>query len=173
MATIISHAIAAGLLYKVISPLKERKTLRICLIAAILPDADVIGFRFGVPYEAMLGHRGFTHSIVFALLFAGTCLVFYRGYQHKLRYFLLFFITTMSHGLFDMLTNGGYGVGLLIPFTAKRYFFPITPIEVSPIGRHFFSYRGLEVLMSETVWILLPCALIYGIHWVLNRKKSV
>lgn len=173
MATIISHALAAGLLYKVISPLKERKTLRFCLVGAILPDADVLAFTVGIPYEAMLGHRGFTHSILFAILYAAFCLLFYKGYQHKLRYFFLFFCAIMSHGVFDMLTNGGYGVGLLIPFTPDRYFFPITPIEVSPLGRHFFSQRGLDVLMSESVWILLPCALIYGIHWILNRKKSV
>ncbi|HVR39947.1 MAG TPA: metal-dependent hydrolase, partial [Thermoanaerobaculia bacterium] len=38
------------------------------VIASILPDADVAGFAFGIPYGSMFGHRGFTHSILFALL---------------------------------------------------------------------------------------------------------
>jgi inner membrane protein len=34
----------------------------------MLPDIDVIAFSFGIPYEAMFGHRGFTHSFFFAAL---------------------------------------------------------------------------------------------------------
>ena len=34
----------------------------------MLPDADVIGFRLGVPYGGMLGHRGLTHSLIFACM---------------------------------------------------------------------------------------------------------
>lgn len=173
MATIISHAMAAGALYKILSPLKERKTLRFCLVGAILPDADVLAFTFGIPYESMLGHRGFTHSILFALLYSLFCLLFYRQSLNKLRYFLLFFLSIMSHGIFDMLTNGGHGVGLLIPFNSTRYFFPYTPIEVSPIGRYFFSYRGLEVLINEAFWIGIPCLTLIVIHKFFNRKQTL
>src|SRR5262245_9079118 len=35
---------------------------------SLLPDADVIGFRFGVAYAAPWGHRGATHSLAFAVL---------------------------------------------------------------------------------------------------------
>jgi inner membrane protein len=35
-----------------------------------MPDADVASFGFGIPYEHPLGQRGFTHSILFALLFS-------------------------------------------------------------------------------------------------------
>jgi inner membrane protein len=41
------------------------------IIGSILPDADVIGFRLGIPYGHLLGHRGFSHSIAFALLLGG------------------------------------------------------------------------------------------------------
>jgi inner membrane protein len=34
---------------------------------AMLPDADVLSFGLGVRYESMFGHRGITHSILFAL----------------------------------------------------------------------------------------------------------
>jgi len=37
-------------------------------ICSMLPDIDVISFAFGIRYEDMLGHRGFTHSIFFAAM---------------------------------------------------------------------------------------------------------
>ena len=37
-----------------------------------LPDLDVIGFRFGIHYGDFWGHRGFTHSLVFAALLASV-----------------------------------------------------------------------------------------------------
>jgi inner membrane protein len=43
---------------------------------AIVPDADVIGFHFGVHYQDFRGHRGFTHSLVFAALLAVLVTVF-------------------------------------------------------------------------------------------------
>ena len=38
------------------------------IACAMLPDADVISFSFGIRYEDMFGHRGFTHSFFFAAL---------------------------------------------------------------------------------------------------------
>ena len=34
---------------------------------SLLPDADVYGFRLGVKYADPWGHRGATHSLLFAL----------------------------------------------------------------------------------------------------------
>ena len=38
------------------------------MIVAILPDADVIAFSLDIPYSHPLGHRGFSHSLLFALI---------------------------------------------------------------------------------------------------------
>ena len=43
-------------------------------VCPALPDLDVAGFEFGVPYGHMLGHRGLSHSVVFALLLS-ACVV--------------------------------------------------------------------------------------------------
>ena len=40
------------------------------VLCAVAPDLDVLAFRFGIPYEHALGHRGFTHSIPFAAALA-------------------------------------------------------------------------------------------------------
>ena len=39
---------------------------------SIIPDLDVIGFKFGIRYGDMLGHRGLTHSIFFAAVLAAS-----------------------------------------------------------------------------------------------------
>ena len=68
-----------------------------------------------------------------------------------LRRFLFLFVSTLSHGLLDMLTNGGLGVALFVPMSNERYFFPWRPITVSPIGlSRFVSAWGLRVLRNTS-----------------------
>lgn len=127
---------------------------------AMIPDADVIGFGFGIKYGDMFGHRGFTHSIVFALILgAFAAFIAERFLQTEISFtklFVYFALVTFSHPLLDMLTNGGSGVALFAPFCNDRYFFARRPIEVSPIGIRFFSERGFEVVLSEIIWVWFP-----------------
>jgi len=45
----------------------------------------------------------------------------------------------------------------LSPFSSERYFFPWTPIQVSPMRiNSFFTSRSWSVLKNELVWIWLP-----------------
>jgi inner membrane protein len=61
--------------------------------------------------------------------------------------------------LLDAMTNGGHGVAFFAPFENSRHFFPLSPIEVSPIGvSRFFSARGAVVVQNEMWWIWLPAA---------------
>ena len=166
MPTIFSHAIFASAVGKAYAA--DSMPTRFWVLTAtcaMLPDVDAIGFAFGVPYDSMLGHRGLTHSIAFALLIGFVVGMFAFGKQlarvGRLRLVLYFSLVTLSHSLLDALTNGGLGVALFAPFSSQRYFFPWRPIEVSPIGMRFFSARGLEVLASEIVWVWLPALLIY------------
>jgi inner membrane protein len=128
------------------------------IFAAILPDIDVLAFRFGIPYGATFGHRGFTHSIVFALAIAliGTIIVRPRSPA----VFAFLFLCAMSHAVLDSMTNGGLGVAFFSPFSNERYFLPWRPIRVSPIGPSFFSPRGLATLASEVVWVWIPCVVL-------------
>lgn len=135
------------------------------IACCLLPDADVLGLVLGIPYEHVLGHRGFTHSIVFAMLVGlvvprladptipyGT-----RGYWVFAFYF---FLVTLSHGFLDALTDGGLGIAFFAPFDSTRYFFPWRPVSVSPIGiSAFVSHEGLRVLLSELLWIGIPVGL--------------
>src|SRR5713226_760716 len=57
---------------------------RLWIVAALcsmLPDVDVIGFAFGIRYGDLWGHRGMTHSLLFAAVigFAVALFVSERG----------------------------------------------------------------------------------------------
>jgi inner membrane protein len=101
-----------------------------------------------VRYGSTFGHRGFTHSIVFALLLAAVAALLLRPER---RAFAFVFVCTLSHPLLDALTNGGRGVAFFSPFSNHRYFFPWRPIAVSPIGRF-----DVGVFLSELTWVWLP-----------------
>lgn len=163
MPTVFTHSFFAAALGKVFFP-GGRVPARFWVLAAVcaaLPDADVLSFRFGVPYGDLFGHRGFTHSLLFALLLALVVVAaFFRGAPRKAPLALFFFLATASHGLLDALTDGGGVVAFFAPFSAERYFFPFRPIEVSPISvARFLSGRGLEVIGSELLWVWLPASL--------------
>jgi inner membrane protein len=83
-------------------------------------------------------------------------------------YFIFFFLLSASHGILDAFTNGGLGIALLSPFDNMRYFFPWTPIIVSPIGmKAFFSKWGLAVIKSEILWVWLPSFLVVVLSTVI------
>lgn len=139
---------------------------------SVIPDLDVIGFRFGVGYSDMLGHRGLTHSILFAAALGALLgfTLFRNAAGGNWLIFLFLFLSTLSHALLDMLTNGGLGVALFAPFSNERYFFPWRPIEVSPIGlASFLSDWGVRVILSELRWVWLPSAVAYGLGYVARR----
>jgi len=171
MPTIISHiavplAIGFGLGRKKMS----EHLLCAGVVASVIPDADVIGFKFGIEYASQFGHRGFTHSICFALVLGLIALMSHKKLDcSRLAAFLFVSVCAVSHPLLDALTDGGLGVALFWPYDTMRFFFPWTGIEVSAIGRGFFSMRSLSVLASEFRWIWCPAILFGSLLYFFNR----
>jgi inner membrane protein len=142
-------------------------------VLAVLPDLDVIGFRFGIDYASIWGHRGFTHSLVFAAVAAGLVALVLGGVRPRsLAAFAFLFACAVSHPLLDMLTDGGQGVMLFWPFDMTRLFLPWQPIRVSPIGARFFTQRGLETVWSELAAIWLPAGTIAGLAIAMRRRRG-
>ncbi len=128
-----------------------RLPLLLCAVS-LLPDADAIGFAYGVRYAAPWGHRGATHSLAFALGLALLAAPLSRFFKlSKLRLFTLVLCVAASHGLLDTLTDGGRGIALLWPFKNTRFFAPWRPIPVAPIGARILSPRGVYVVGYELV----------------------
>ncbi|WP_299189064.1 metal-dependent hydrolase [uncultured Aquimarina sp.] len=178
MASVFGHALTAYALGKSFNKkLGTFKLWGLGMICAILPDADVVGFKFGIAYGDFWGHRGFSHSFAFALALGIliTMLFYSKKVNSKTGIFLILYFTicTASHGVLDAMTSGGLGIAFFSPFDNTRYFFPWRPIQVSPIGAgKFFSVWGIKVLLSELVWIGIPSGIyILAMHF-LKRKKS-
>jgi len=163
MPTVISHtavplALGLGLGSRLIPP----RLLLAGVVASMLPDLDVVGFKLGIAYANDMGHRGITHSVLFALvagLFAHYFSPLLKAPPRRAGLFVS--AACMSHGILDMLTNGGLGIAFLWPFSHERYFMPWQPIEVSPLALdRVLGARGQVVLLSELKWVWLPCILL-------------
>lgn len=164
MATLLTHGLVGAVLARnpQADARQRRRLLLTAAFCAMLPDIDVIGLRLGVPYGSLWGHRGMTHSLVFAATAGAVAACFVvRKTSERLRLTLLLFAITASHGLLDALTDGGFGVAFFSPFDRTRYFFPVTPISVSPIGlTQIFSSSGLTVIWTEIIWVWLPMMVV-------------
>lgn len=160
MPTVFTHpipvaAVALGLGAQVIS----LRLLAAGVVCALLPDIDVISFHWGINYANILGHRGFSHSLVFALAVGAVGALIAPWLRSKRS--VAFWITggaVISHILLDAMTNGGLGVALFWPLSGERYFLPWRPIQVSPFSlQALFSQRGLAILKSELLVVWVPC----------------
>lgn len=106
-------------------------------IAGTIPDLDVFLRFFYHPIEAALVHRGFSHSLLFALM-AGPLLglLFNVATKRVYGFWLwthLFFWGIVTHPLLDMFTN--YGTQFFWPFEARITFnsvFVIDPLYTIP-----------------------------------------
>jgi len=177
MASIFGHALAAYTIGKVSNiPLNPVKLSLLLIFCAVIPDADVIMFNFGYSYSHPLGHRGFSHSILFAFILAfGIRAIFYTKVKYFSKIgivlFFAFFLATLSHSFLDAMTTGGKGVGFFIPFENSRYFFSWRPILVSPLGAgRFFSKWGWEVLKNEAFYIGIPAVSMLVLNFVFRKR---
>jgi len=106
-------------------------------IAGTIPDLDVFLRGFYHPIDAALIHRGFSHSLVFAILM-GPILGWLIHRLYKKRYdqkawMWLFFLGIVTHPLLDIFTN--YGTEFLWPFSLRITFntvFVIDPLYTVP-----------------------------------------
>lgn len=176
MASPFSHAVAALSIGTCFYRSQTVKSVWIAgVICSVIPDLDVIGFQFGIHYGDFWGHRGFTHSLVFAALLAGmVALAIFRRGAAGIGRFALFgylFLATASHGVLDAMTNGGLGVAFFSPFDNTRHFLPWRPVRVSPIAvARFFTPKGFAILQNEAVWIWFPAILFAFLVLTVRRR---
>lgn len=174
MPSAFSHAIAGlGIGACFCGPETPASAWALGALCGALPDIDVAGFQFGVRYGSVWGHRGFTHSLVFAAALAGA--IVGLGFRQGVPglppgwMWLYLFLATISHSLLDALTDGGMGVALFSPFDNRRIFFPVRPIKVASFGVSWlFTRRGAAVLASELKWVWLPSGILAGIALLLR-----
>lgn len=130
------------------------------VVLSLLPDADVIAFRLGIPYGAPFGHRGAFHSLAFAAIVGLALWPLARAMRLPAVFVAVTGALVMAtHGLLDTLTDGGKGIALLWPLTHERFFAPWRPIPVAPIGSRILSAAGLKLVAWEAL-LFLPFFLV-------------
>jgi inner membrane protein len=150
----LAVGVAAARVYRREQPPRRAPLASLLFWSALsfLPDADVIGFQFDVRYGDEWGHRGASHSLVFAIAVGAAVGALAPLFKRPaLRTAVTAILVIASHPLLDTLTNGGLGIALFWPFDLTRYFAPWTPIPVSPIGLGFLSPYGMFVALVELV----------------------
>ncbi|MBT8484181.1 MAG: metal-dependent hydrolase [Phycisphaerales bacterium] len=155
----------------------------VAAIASAAPDLDVLLHGLGIQYEDAWGHRGMTHSLLFAAILAIGLGSLVRGGSSSragpgwfVRVALLFPIIA-SHGALDAFTDGGLGIAFLAPFDHTRYFAPWGPLPVPHFGlASMFTAYGGRVMLLEMLWVWLPAALLAGVmlttRWRRHRRTG-
>ncbi len=158
MASVFGHSIAALTIGKAgFKHVFDRKLGVLAVLCACAPDLDVVGFLFGIRYLSQWGHRGFTHSLVFAAVFGWlVAWIFYRGEVSYWKKAAVLTLSTASHGLLDMLTDGGRGVAIFWPVSSERHFFPVAANPGFAVAPERFSWR-MGGGSSARSWFGLGC----------------
>jgi inner membrane protein len=176
MASPLTHAVVAATLAAVhhLQP-RAARTWLVAIACAIAPDLDALGYWIGIPYESFWGHRGFTHSMAFAVSLSWICASWIsRSAAISLaRLWSVYLMATLSHGVLDAMTDGGLGVAFFSPLDQTRYFFPFRPIHVSSMSiSDVVGPHGLSVLANECLWVWIPCGLIATIVWLWKGRRT-
>jgi inner membrane protein len=181
MAMTYTHAVVGFGIAQVYVP--GRRRWLYWLLAALLsvfPDFDVFS---SAAYGAIMGHRGFTHSLVFALWLAFLAAsLTYRLLRANLWALTgVFFLATASHGLLDALTRGGESIPFFWPATEQRYG-NWGPIPVSDLALEIPDPWRSRALRSELLWVWIPTAafvvavvvwrFVRGRHQITARASS-
>lgn len=176
MATLFTHAFfGAGTAYAMSQPHKPcRKFLFGSVVCQCLPDLDVLSYLFHIAPPHPLGHRGLTHSCVFALV-AAILVTLCCSRQLKpfsRRWWSLygwFFLIAFAHGILDAMVDDRLGVAFLWPWTTQHYHLPWRPFLDYPLEA--------SALVSMSLWTtvfleLQFCSLLVVALFIIRRASS-
>ncbi|MFB9056094.1 metal-dependent hydrolase [Mariniflexile ostreae] len=119
-------------------------------IAGTIPDLDIVASYFTDTVTALAIHRGFTHSIIFSVVFApifGWLVSRYEAFKDIKAWSWLFFWAFLTHPILDAHTT--WGTQLFWPFDLRLAFktiFVIDPIYTLP----FLVFLIFAMLQKRT-----------------------
>jgi len=164
--------IAHGLLGATISVLLQRQSgrnyLRPVLIGAAVANAADFDFLLVFLFGSKAWHRGFTHSIAFALGLGLAMLLVsgWRNIGHAAAYTFVF----ASHGLLDFVTaKVGGGVELLWPWSSQRY--KLGLLGLSEVPSQLPATGIVKALILELIVFVWP--LILAIVFSCRQRQNV
>ncbi|MEP6900502.1 MAG: metal-dependent hydrolase [Actinomycetota bacterium] len=165
----IAHGFLGASIVAAIHPKPTDRFYFPLLIGAFLANAADFDFAFSIIFGLKGWHRGFTHSIFFALIFTLILLIsFGRNYfREALAYGLAF----TSHCFLDFVTTKeGDGLELLFPFLTDR--FGLRWFGLSEIPSRFSTFEilntiGLELLIFAPVFMF-----VFWLRTFVKKKEA-
>lgn len=144
----IAHGLVGASIIAALHPEPTKHNFAPFFIGIFLANAADLDFLLAFFFESRAWHRGFTHSILFALL---ICLIFLLALGKKhLRAALAFGLAYASHCLLDFTTTKyGGGVELFWFFSSKR--FQLGWIELSESATKLSLDEIVSALFVETL----------------------
>ena len=178
----LTHIAAGAIIGDVLLGKKlGKRAMLLGALAQSIPDLDFLASFWSNASTYMLAHRGFTHSILFAVLTTvgfGLLAEHYHK-QHRVGYqkWILFFGTQMAVHLFIDVFNA-YGMGLWEPFSHARIsldaLFVVDPffsigLGISCIVLLVLKPRIQRRIFWQSFGLLLPS--LYLVYCVYNKFK--
>ncbi|HYM94974.1 MAG TPA: metal-dependent hydrolase, partial [Chitinophagaceae bacterium] len=159
-----------------------KKALLIGAFANSIPDLDFISSFWMRVDESILAHRGFTHSILFALLVTGLLALSFqrwlRRYAIPAKTWMLFFAAEIFLHLFIDAFNG-YGIGWFEPFSHVRIsfntIFVADPFYSVWLGIAFVALLVLKKDHSRRKFWMefgLGISSLYFMYCIVNKIKT-
>jgi inner membrane protein len=150
------------------------------VLGANLPDADLVARLLGGKTAYLVHHRGFSHSLLGALLLALALAAAMRWVERRWcggnarrewrAHLLPALASVLSHPLLDLLNN--YGIRPWLPFSARRYFGDLVFI-VDPWLWLIFGgtalLAGARTRLGHVGWALAGVAITW---FVLQHERT-
>jgi inner membrane protein len=153
-----------------------KKAMLAGALAQSIPDVDFITRLWLSNIDHILAHRGFTHSILFAVLMTIIMSLLFIKFFHKepvawRRWFFLFGLNLFTHIFID--SFNAYGVGWFEPFSHQRFsfnvlfvadpFFSVWPFVAFVFMIFASTSNKKRRLASFAAIAISTCYLIYAI----------
>lgn len=156
-----------------------RKAMVAGALAQSIPDIDFLAYFWLDQTDNLLAHRGFTHSIIFALVITAILSAGSRKIFHKRKFtwrygLLLFGLNIFCHLFIDAFN--AYGVGWFEPFTHQRFSFHL--LFVADPLFSIWPFLGLiamlvfyrRIAVKKMAWSIgLGLSVLYLFYAVVNK----
>jgi len=153
----IAHGLLGASIVAAIHPEPANRYFTPLFIGGVLANLPDFDFLLVFAFHSRAWHRGFSHSILFAI-FTCLLLVLFLG-KHRIREAVAFGLAFASHGILDYVTTKeGGGVELLYPFSTDRFVFGWKGLSELPSklpAVEILKALGLEVALFVPLLVLV------------------
>lgn len=163
-----------------------RKAMIAGALAQSIPDIDFIAYFWLDKTENLLGHRGFTHSIIFGVMVVAALSLASRKIFHKKKFgwghgLMIFGLNVFCHLFIDAFN--AYGVGWFEPFSHDRIsfhvlfvadpFFSIWPFIGAILSWSFYRNKKIAMLGWKIGLGMAAVYLGYALYNKLEVERDV